>query len=402
MKIAIITNGLLPVPSVKGGGVETLIQQFIDTNEEKGIFDIDIYSIYDQDAKKKSKLYKKSKFIFLEKGINNKNIINSLKWRLFKIPSFPEQYNTKKMIDQVKNSKYDVIVFENTFTEIRNISRVHNGKIYLHIHNDMINNDKSYWHKKELKSIIDKCDKVITVSQFIKNRILEIENISPNKISVLKNCTYIEKSNIQIKDSEITEIKKKYNINNDDIVIFFSGRIVPEKGVLELVSAIKLLKMNSNIKLIIAGDISNNDDIYIKQIKRESEDILDKVIFTGFLGYKDLHKLRHICHIGVVPSLWDEPGALVVMEAMASGLPLIATNSGGIPEYTNEKCTILIDKDKDVINNLSKALDTLINDKSLRNSMGKEGKKHVQQFSIDNYYYKFAKTILDGEEKYED
>ena len=63
MKVIIVTNGLFPVPSTKGGGAETLVQDILDQNEKFHSADFVVYSIYDQEAVIKSDSYKFSEFV---------------------------------------------------------------------------------------------------------------------------------------------------------------------------------------------------------------------------------------------------------------------------------------------------------------------------------------------------
>lgn len=65
--IAIVTAGALPVPNTKGGGVETLVQHFIDANEKYGKYKITLFSVYDDESYKKMAKYKNTKFIFIKK-----------------------------------------------------------------------------------------------------------------------------------------------------------------------------------------------------------------------------------------------------------------------------------------------------------------------------------------------
>ena len=97
--------------------------------------------------------------------------------------------------------------------------------------------------------------------------------------------------------------------------------------------------------------------------------------------------------IAVVPSIWNEPAGLVVVEAMASGLPLIVTNSGGIPEYTNEESSIIIDNDNNIIGNIKAALEILIKDEKLRTKLANNGHIYAQQFNEKKYYDDFIKII---------
>ena len=70
MKVAIVTVGELPIPDVKGGGAETLIEHIIEKNEEHKKIDIVVYSIYDEYALEKSKDFSKTEFVYLQKNKN--------------------------------------------------------------------------------------------------------------------------------------------------------------------------------------------------------------------------------------------------------------------------------------------------------------------------------------------
>ena len=78
MKIAIICSSGLPVPAVKGGAIETLVEIICKENEVYKKLDIDVYSIYDEEAIVESKKYEKSNFIYLCKNKNYMKIRNKL------------------------------------------------------------------------------------------------------------------------------------------------------------------------------------------------------------------------------------------------------------------------------------------------------------------------------------
>ena len=109
MKIAIITSGLLPMPSVKDGAIETLLQYVIDYNEYyNNNINFDIYSIYDNNARKESTKYKNSKFIY----VKNNKIMKKISDFVFKFfrniqlypdPNFEFQFikNVFKLIKKI-------------------------------------------------------------------------------------------------------------------------------------------------------------------------------------------------------------------------------------------------------------------------------------------------------------
>ena len=191
-------------------------------------------------------------------------------------------------------------------------------------------------------------------------------------------------------------LRNKYDIENDEIVILFSGRLVPQKGVKELIIAFAEICNKYKIRLVIIGNagfgnkVTNEYDI---ELMRLAEKTNGKIIFTGFIHNTELPKYHAMSDIAVVPSIWSEPAGLVVVEAMASGLPLIVTNSGGIPEYTNKECSIIIDNDSNIIRNIKGALEILIKDEKLRTKLANNGHIYAQQFNEKKYYDDFIKII---------
>ena len=104
-KLAVITGGLLPMPSIKGGAIETLLQYLIDYNETTSNFEFEIYSIYDKNAEKVSKKYVNSKFKYINinkfKGKVYFNIFRILRKLGFKDPNFQKLY-IRKVCEEIK------------------------------------------------------------------------------------------------------------------------------------------------------------------------------------------------------------------------------------------------------------------------------------------------------------
>lgn len=99
------------------------------------------------------------------------------------------------------------------------------------------------------------------------------------------------------------------------------------------------------------------------------------------------------CDICIVPSIWEDPAPLTIIEALKSGIPIISTLSGGIPEYLNSKAGILLNIDLNLSKNLSKAINGLINDPKKRKEMSKNAKKIGNILSSDEYYYDIIKEL---------
>ena len=149
-------------------------------------------------------------------------------------------------------------------------------------------------------------------------------------------------------------------------------------------------------KLLVVGSFFFGTEVKNKFEEELEESILelkDKVKFTGFIPYEDIYKIYYIADVAILPSIWDDPAPLTVIESLSCGLPIITTNSGGIPEYVNEKCALIYNRDENLIENLSKGIDELINNNKLRIKMGKESLKASKALTLDNYYLNFMKLL---------
>ena len=168
--------------------------------------------------------------------------------------------------------------------------------------------------------------------------------------------------------------------------------INPEKGVKELIKAFTQLKDYSNIKLLIIGGSffgnTKGTDIFITSLQEESKGIEDSIVFTGFVPYKQIPSYLAMCDVAVIPSLWEDPFPTTILEAMASGLPIIATNSGGITEACKD-CAIIINKDNDIIRNLQESIIKLYNDKNLQYELSIIAHRRSRQYNQKRYCIEF-------------
>jgi glycosyltransferase involved in cell wall biosynthesis len=395
-KIAIIAPSNLPVPAVRGGAIETLIQSFIEQNEvENNDLEIVVYSAYDKDAENKANFFNKTTFFWIRYNSITYRVINFFIRAIRKLLSIDMHlFDTVLFKKDLKKKYFDKIIVEgNTAHALSLSSVIDNHKLYFHVHANLINKDS-----KTNRSIIAGCEKIIVVSRFIKRVIISVTQATENQIQVLMNCIDLSNFELSVNQSKKSELLTRYGICSNDIVLFFAGRIVVEKGIVELIEALKRLSRRS-FKLIVAGSFGskfgNGDSEFLlrKRLDKISFSIRDKIIYAGYIKNSNIYLLHSICDIAVVPSIDEEAAGLVAIEAMASGLPLVVTNSGGLPEYVSDDCAIIVNRDENLINNLAHSIERLINDKKLRRSMGCAGKKRASQFSMSYYYNNFLKIL---------
>lgn len=393
MKIAIICSSGLPVPAVKGGAIETLVEIICKENEVYKKLDIDVYSIYDEEAIVESKKYEKSNFIYLCKNKNYMKIRNKLVSFNRKILKLDSTYTYSKEIAKRINNSYDKVIIEGDSSIIIPIAKkVDKEKIYFHIHHNPLSTNHNQF-KKEISSI----NSVITVSEFISEAMKECMIPKSVQTVILKNCTDIQKFNKSRYINERIKLRKQYEVNDEDIVIMFSGRPVPQKGIKELLLAFKsLCSKYNNIKLLIVGNSGFGKEVtteFDKTLKDIAETIKEKVIFTGFIHNSKMPQIHAMSDIAVIPSIYDDPAPLVVMECMASGLPIITTDSGGIPEYIGNDNCICVKRDNSIVDNLGIALEELIINKEYRNTLGEKAHNYAQQFNRKKFYEDFINII---------
>lgn len=383
-KIAVITSGLLPMPAVKGGAIETLLQYLIDYNEVNNDFEYEVYSIYNPDAEKASLKFKNTKF----KYIKVNKVFNNIYFNIGRIarklgyndPNFQKIY-IKKVCNILKTQEYDLVLIESDNHFVLPVKKSCTSPIVLYLHNDKLNDNV-----KNSKEIFNACLRILTVSDYIKNRVLTVDKNEQKVVSIL-NGIDTEKFKIDNKEEIRNLMRDKYNISKNDFVFLFTGRIEPNKGVLELVQSFNMID-KKHIKLVILGGSffsSNKKTKYVKKLEEEISRNSDNIITTGYVNHNDIAKYHIMSDCMVSPSLWEEPGSLVNQEAFASGLPLISSYSGGTPEYTKNTRSILVKKDNNFIENLSKEMSDLIDNKELQIEMKNAGIKESKYFSKERY-----------------
>lgn len=401
--IAIITSGYFPVPPVKGGAIESLVSLIIEENNKKADVNLTVYSMYDKEAKKISDGYSNAiiKYISIPWIIKMidliiyfifKNILKKKKSMSYRYIA-QRLYYIRIVSKEMSITNYDAIVFQNHPTLLNILKRHGNnkkykGKYYYHAHNEIYN---SFGNDDLLKD----CKKFICVSNYIKNCIEKALNISDEaKFTVLRNRVDEQKFK-NIDNSQIKEFMHKYSIPEGFTLFTFTGRLNPEKGVKELLIAYKNARP-SNSKLIIAGSYffgSGMKSDYEIELEKIAKDIRNQIVFTGNIEYSDMPKLYHISDIIILPSIWNDPAPLTVVESLTCGKPLITTYSGGIPEYANERNSLIYPVDDNLISSLSDGIKYLSENIEIRRKLRKNALEESENWTKESFYIDFINCI---------
>jgi glycosyltransferase involved in cell wall biosynthesis len=163
-------------------------------------------------------------------------------------------------------------------------------------------------------------DKIISVSNFTKKKLVEKYGADPNKIEVIHNGGV----------SDLKLEKKKNNFFKDNSkIVLFAGRITLQKGPeYFLKAAKKVLEVEKDVKFVMAG----SGDMLSRMIELSAElGISKNVLFFGQYSRQDADKLFSMADVFVMPSV-SEPFGIVPLEAISKGVPTIISKQSGISE----------------------------------------------------------------------
>lgn len=247
------------------------------------------------------------------------------KWtRLDPLPYSQRILNIAKDFPITDNS---VIVVHNSMKLYRQIrERAPQTKIVLHMHNA--------FEPKGLNPHI----KMIVPSQFLKNYYQ----------------AYLPDADIVIVDNGIdldayqsdcsSQLRSELNLSTRDKVIFYAGRIVPDKGVLLLLKAFeKLVEEQSDLRLVVVGDhmeVSKSDKgAYQKEVRDVAARMQNKCLMLGSIPPEKMHLYYPLADLVVIPSQFKEPFCMVAIEAMGAGKPVLVSTRGGMVEFVKSEET---------------------------------------------------------------
>ncbi len=212
---------------------------------------------------------------------------------------------------------------------------------------------------------------VIAISTSVKDYLLSKKIVPESKITIIKNGIDL--------DLFKSGRKNKKNKHNHCMKIGSIGRLHPIKGYDYLLETFKIVNdKNPLLKLEIVGDGKIKPDL-LKKAKRLN--LLKNVTFLGSLPPSNVISILNDWDLFILPSLWEGFG-IVILEAMAMQLAVIATKIGGIKEIVKDGETGILVNPKNP-KKMANAILLLLNDETKRLTMGKAGQKRIlENFSL--------------------
>jgi spore coat protein SA len=200
---------------------------------------------------------------------------------------------------------------------------------------------------------------IVFCSGFLKK---EAENALPN---------HFERTHVVYNGADGGKFHSVKRNHNSAPTIIYTGRLVPYKGIHVLVDAMRILehkKINAKCKIVGGARFgSSSPTRYVRKLQRRKSTNTELV---GYLAGDGLAEVLRNADIFCCPSIWNDPFPMALLEAMASGLPVVASKTGGIPEQLAHGGGILVPPNEPEA--LAAALERLVNDGPYREELSDE------------------------------
>ncbi|TKJ17354.1 hypothetical protein CEE44_02355 [Candidatus Woesearchaeota archaeon B3_Woes] len=242
------------------------------------------------------------------------------------------------------------------------------------------------------KKVFSLVDHFIVHAEQNKLRLIKEYRKNPNKIHVVPHGTFDFFTKWRKKNKK--ELKKEFNLNENEKIILFFGYIREYKGLKYLLKSMhEVIKEDKNIRLIIAGELWQNMEVYEKELNGLENFVK---FFPKFIPNQEVYKFFDVADICVLPYHNTEQtisGPLLV--ALAFGKPTIISPVGGIREFIKDGQEAIFSQGGDV-KLLSENIIKLIKDKNLQDKLSKNAIKKNSTFGWDKVtskYYEIMKNI---------
>jgi len=228
-----------------------------------------------------------------------------------------------------------------------------------------------------------KYKKLIACASSTKRELIKYYNVPEEDIEVIPLGVNLDEFR-PLQDKDLTDLKKKYGIQEEDIVLIIVATEFHRKGLIELIKSLSIVKNKNkaNLKLLVVGAGQNIPFDYLGFIEKLG--LKNNVIFAGHINNEngDLNRHYNLADIFVFPTKYEGFG-IPVVEAMAAGLPVVTTNTAaGEDAVEPGKNGLLIDDPTNVME-IAEKMSILIEDENLRKQMGRNARRTAQNFTWD-------------------
>src|SRR5690554_5082214 len=251
------------------------------------------------------------------------------------------------------------------------------------MHNDMFIPRKISPETAEIA--LEHVERIITVSDYVGRKILSLYPQAELKLRTIYSRVDLQRfTPCSSPDAQGVreKLRKKYQLKGKKVILFV-GRLSPKKGADILVQALQILaKAGHDVALVLVGSKwygENRITPYVAYVHALAKRSQAPIITTDFVHPDKVHHWYWAGDIFVCPSLWQEPLARVLYEAMSAGLPIVTTNRGGNPEVILDK-GLVVENPEDP-RSLSEKISILLQDPALCEKFATNGRAYAEKVS---------------------
>lgn len=383
-KIAVVSPGLLPIPPVLGGSVETVIQKMAESTQKK--FQVDIFGPLHP-------------LLLSQETVGNINY--------YRFPVKPYSGFFQAVRSRIDGRKYSIIQVENRPLFIPRAKAANPGSKFICCLHSMIHTAPRLIRPRLTEKIFAMCDKVLVFSNYMLDRFASMFPRVRDKFHFIHLATDTDRftpCQDDVTRQRVRKLKIKHRIPDGAKIILFAGRIIPSKGVDVLIHAFEQVQTtHPDAILVIVGSGwygSRRPTPYIRLLRQSSKNVAGKIRFTNYVSCDELPLFFSMADIFVCPSQWDEPFGLVNVEAMAAGVPVVASAKGGIPEIVTQGINGFLVKDVTNPHSFARPIISLLNNPEMARTFGMNGRKRaVDYFNWDRAgaeMIKLYEQVLEG------
>ena len=387
-RILLVPPPDLPVPAVQGGAVETLLTHLIRENERQGKLDLLCASVPDEAARRASEGLQHTKMLYIPRPHGHRRY-----WPMVFVERclgiaapYDPWYQKVQLALALELPGPDLIVAEGgNLTQCSAISRMFGRRRCLaHLHG-----------QTACSPVMDTIyGGILALSEFIRDDYLKTSTLDPKHAYIWYNCVDTRRF---CPGPPPLALRTRLGFGARDFVVLFCGRLDPDKGIHKLLEALALLPV-PQIKLLIVGSPffgRTQQSSFLRKLEQQARALGNRVQFTGYIPNEDLPDYYRLADLVCVPTLVEEAAGLVAVEAMACGRPVLATRSGGMPEYLEGSQAVLVERGDNIADQLAWSIRMLYEHPALCAEMGAAGSKRAQDFSVERYYNEFVRIVRD-------
>jgi glycosyltransferase involved in cell wall biosynthesis len=239
------------------------------------------------------------------------------------------------------------------------------------------------------KSIFTRATRIQVISNFLKKFALDMGATAP--IVVIPNGVPLTLFSAPMSDEMRRNLRGEWGLHDHDTVLVTTSRLVKKNGVGDIIRALPL--MPQHIKLIVVG---------VGPLEQELKNLVagfeveDRVQFAGYVHYEHIPKYLYASDIFIRPSLSEGMGNSFI-EAMATGLPIIATPVGGIPDFLHDGETGIMCEPENP-QSIADAVERLVADKKLRHHIQQNAAELVKTYDWNSIAERMEKEFFADED----